>query len=103
MATAALPQTQTGDAAADLARLTPGQLVWRRFRKHKMAMFGLLAWAGSWLFAHGLCAPLGKVVSGEAYANCNDTSLQLRAPSREHPFGTDLIGQDTLARTIYGL
>jgi peptide/nickel transport system permease protein len=110
MATAALPQTQTADSAADLARLTPGQLIWRRFRKHKMAMFGLLAWAGlllyvtfgSWLFSRGLCAPLGKVVTGEAYANCNDTGLQLHAPSREHPFGTDLIGQDTLARTIYG-
>ena len=26
----------------------------------------------------------------------------LQAPTREHPFGTDTIGRDILARTIYG-
>jgi len=28
--------------------------------------------------------------------------MRLQAPSREHPFGTDTVGRDILARTIYG-
>jgi peptide/nickel transport system permease protein len=38
----------------------------------------------------------------EKYANFNDTSLRLATPTSEHPFGTDTIGRDILARTIYG-
>lgn len=91
------------------APLSPWGLVVRRFRRHRMAMFGL--WlllllivyitAGAYL-SSGYCAPIGQEVSGEAYANCNDTSLKLQPPSAEHPFGTDVIGRDILARTIYG-
>ncbi|MGD8399256.1 MAG: ABC transporter permease, partial [Anaerolineae bacterium] len=36
------------------------------------------------------------------YANHTDTSMRLQPPSREHPFGTDTVGRDILARTIYG-
>jgi peptide/nickel transport system permease protein len=54
------------------------------------------------LFMRGLCAPINTYVTGEAYANCNDTGLRLQPPSRAHPFGTDTIGRDILARTIYG-
>ena len=53
-------------------------------------------------FSHGYCAPLKQEVKGEAWANCNDTSLKLQPPSAEHPFGTDVIGRDILSRTIYG-
>ncbi|MFN2215690.1 MAG: ABC transporter permease [Anaerolineales bacterium] len=31
-----------------------------------------------------------------------DTSIRLNAPSSEHWFGTDVVGRDILARTIYG-
>jgi peptide/nickel transport system permease protein len=54
------------------------------------------------LFARGLCDPTGVFVTGEAYANCNDTSIKLQPPSQAHFFGTDTIGRDILARTIYG-
>jgi peptide/nickel transport system permease protein len=44
----------------------------------------------------------GAFLYTEKYANFNDTSQRLQPPSSEHPFGTDSIGRDILARTIYG-
>ncbi len=81
----------------------------RRFRKHRMAIFGLVlivllilyvAFAG--LVSKGYCAPIDQFVSGEDWANCNDTSLKLQPPSADHIFGTDVIGRDIFARTVYG-
>ncbi len=73
------------------------QLTWRRFRRHKMAMFG-----GIMLIVLMLWSLGGALFYTEKYANFNDTSLSLAAPSSIHPFGTDTIGRDILARTIYG-
>ena len=89
---------------------SPGQLAWRRFRNHKAAVISLVGiflmlafiWLGGLIFARGVCEPTGKYVTAEAFANCNDTSVKLQPPSRAHPFGTDTIGRDILARTIYG-
>ena len=77
--------------------LTLRQLFWRRFRRHKMALFGL-----AMLFLLVLYALGGSLFFSEAYANYNDTKKILQPPSREHPFGTDTVGRDILARTIYG-
>jgi len=77
--------------------LTPAQLAWRRFRRHKMAMFG----AGL-LIAIILYVTAGAFFYSEADANYTDLSIKLSPPSWEHPFGTDLTGRDILARTIYG-
>ncbi len=89
---------------------SPSELAWRRFRKHKMAMVGvgvlvllaLYATLGGMLWSRGYCAPLKANLSGEAWANCNDTGQKLQGPSQEHIFGTDAIGRDIFARTIYG-
>lgn len=45
---------------------------------------------------------IGSFIYTEEYANHNDLSIRLQPPSPEHPFGTDPIGRDILARTIYG-
>jgi len=74
-----------------------GQLVWRRFRRHKMAMFGALVIILLAVYSIG-----GAAVFPESYANFADTPLRLSPPSAQHPFGTDTIGRDVLARTIYG-
>lgn len=96
-------------ASTSSAPLSPLVLGVRRFRRHRMAMFGLgllfalilyISFAG--FFAHGYCVPLDQELRGEAWANCNDTSLKLQPPSSDHIFGTDVIGRDILARTIYG-
>jgi peptide/nickel transport system permease protein len=77
--------------------LTLRQLVWRRFRRHKMAMAGAVMIILLILYSFG-----GALFVTEEYANHTDTSIRLQPPSREHPFGTDTVGRDILARTIYG-
>jgi peptide/nickel transport system permease protein len=77
--------------------LTPRQLVWRRFRRHKMALAGVVMLVLLILYAVG-----GTFWFSEADANYTDTRLRLQAPSADHPFGTDTVGRDILARAIYG-
>lgn len=94
-------------STSQIASLTPddletlplslGQLTWRRFRRHKPAIIGLIVLALLLIYALA-----GSLVLSEKYANFNDTRLRLQAPSTGHPFGTDSIGRDVLARTIYG-
>lgn len=74
-----------------------GKRVRQRFLRHRMAVIG-----GTVLIAIILFVTVGAVIFSEAEANFNDTSRRLQAPSLEHPFGTDTIGRDILARTIYG-
>jgi peptide/nickel transport system permease protein len=49
-----------------------------------------------------LYCTVGAFFYSEKYANFNDTGIALQPPSAAHPFGTDMIGRDILARTIYG-
>jgi peptide/nickel transport system permease protein len=92
----ALPQIAE-ETLATREPLTPAQLAWRRFRRHKMAMFGLLLIVLLIVYVVG-----GAFVFDEKYANFVNTSIKLQAPSQAHPFGTDAVGRDILARTIYG-
>lgn len=77
--------------------LSLGRLTWLRFRRHKMAMFGAVV-----LILLVLYSAVGSLILSETYANHTDTHLGLKAPSTTHPFGTDPIGRDILARSIYG-
>jgi peptide/nickel transport system permease protein len=77
--------------------LTLRQLTWRRFRRHRMAIFGAVTLILLFAYAFG-----GGIALTEKFANFTDTSLRLTAPSAAHPFGTDTVGRDVLARTIYG-
>lgn len=73
------------------------QLTWRRFRRHKMAILGAITLVLLFIYSFG-----GALLLSEKYANFADTPLRLTPPSASHPFGTDTIGRDVLARTIYG-
>ncbi|GJQ34575.1 MAG: ABC transporter permease [Anaerolineales bacterium] len=104
-----LVENLPNEPVANIKALSLTDLAVRRFRKHKMAMFGL--WILAFLLLYvtvptfllkGYCAPIQQEVRGEAWANCNDTSLKLSPPSSDHWFGTDAIGRDIFARTIYG-
>jgi peptide/nickel transport system permease protein len=79
------------------APLTIRQLIWRRFRRHRMAMAGAVMLVLLVLYCFG-----GALFVSEEYANYTDLSHRLEPPSAEHPFGTDAVGRDILARTIYG-
>lgn len=73
------------------------QFFWLRFKRHKMALAGIVM-----LLVLVLFSTVGAAFTTETYANHTDTGIRLQGPSREHFFGTDVIGRDILARTIYG-
>lgn len=82
---------------AERPPLTPTQVAWRRFRRHKMAIAGIFMLVGIILYV-----TVGTFFFTEAEANYTDLSIKLSPPSLEHPFGTDMVGRDLFARTIYG-
>src|SRR5512140_3472375 len=77
--------------------LTPGELVWRRFRKHRMAMVGGVGTILLLLFII-----IGSIVIPESAANNTDLSARLSGPTAAHWFGTDSVGRDVFDRVIYG-
>ena len=77
--------------------LTPNQLVWRRFRKHHMALLGGIGVIILLLFIIG-----GSIIFPESLANNTDLVGRLVAPSAKHWFGTDSVGRDVFYRIIYG-
>ncbi len=83
------------DPASDQTRSLT-QMAIRRFFKHKMAVAGLFMLIFVVVFTLG-----GAFLFTETDANFNDTSRRLTV-SEEHPLGTDNIGRDLLARSIYG-
>ena len=68
-----------------------------RFLKHRMAVFGIVLLAMIVVFVVG-----GAFFYTEDYANQTAMLQKFEAPSYEHPFGTDQVGRDIFARTIYG-
>jgi peptide/nickel transport system permease protein len=84
------------ESASQIA-LTPGQLVWRRFRKHKMALAGGIGIALLLLFII-----IGTISVPLVKANSVDLQARLSAPSAVHWLGTDSTGRDSFSRIIYG-
>jgi len=72
------------------------QDIWRRFKRHRLALAGSVILLvivvgvaiGPWLWA----VPINEI----------DFTARLKPPSWRHPFGTDDLGQDLLARMLYG-
>ncbi len=85
------------EAAGGMMPLTPGQLVWRRFRKHRMALVGAVG-----IIAIVVFIIIGSIVVPEAAANAGDLHNRMIAPTAAHIFGTDSTGRDVLNRIIYG-
>src|SRR5438132_9663606 len=68
----------------------------RRFRRHRLAMVGftvlLVMVAGVLAGPFVYRVPIDEI----------DFKAKLKGPSRAHPLGTDDLGQDLLARVLYG-
>lgn len=75
---------------------SPWSEAWRRFRKHKLAVVSALVL--SFLILAVVFGPLVWRVP----INEIDFSVILQGPSLAHPLGTDDLGQDLLARMLYG-
>ena len=95
-----IPASPTANTLSGGAAQRPqtrwGAEAWRRFRRHKLAFLGTLilavivaaVLAGPWLWQ----VPINEI----------DFNARLQGPSLKHPFGTDDLGQDLLARMLYG-
>jgi peptide/nickel transport system permease protein len=68
----------------------------RRFRRHRLAMVGSVI-----LLALLLAVLIGPLV-WRLPINDIDFKAKLKGPSWSHPLGTDDLGQDVLARMLYG-
>jgi len=87
-------------SAPEVVRRAPpvslAQDVWRRFKRHRLAVAGMVILSvivlgviiGPWLWN----VPVNEI----------DFGARLKPPSWHHPFGTDDLGQDLLARMLYG-
>ena len=85
--------------AVDRARarqVTPWTDAWRRFRRHRLAVVSSVV-----LLALILAVAFGPML-WQVQINDIDFSAQLQPPSWAHPLGTDDLGQDLLARMLYG-
>jgi peptide/nickel transport system permease protein len=70
--------------------------VWRRFRRHRLAMFG-----AAMLVIIVFAVAVGPLIY-RLPINEIDFKAKLQTPSWAHPMGTDDLGQDLLARMLYG-
>lgn len=69
---------------------------WRRFKKHRLAMFGSVMII--FLILTVLIGPSVWTVDRDAL----DFAYTMSNPIPEHPLGTDELGRDLLARALYG-
>jgi peptide/nickel transport system permease protein len=99
MATRTLPgQVLTAEDVVGRSR-APVSLwadAWRRFRRHRLAAVG-----GAILAVMVLAVVAGPLVY-RVPINEIDFKHKLKGPTWQHPFGTDDLGQDLLARMLYG-
>jgi peptide/nickel transport system permease protein len=87
-------------ASTGVVGATQSDSLWRdaarRFRRHRLAMFGSIVLTGMVLAV--VAGPFVYRVPIDEI----DFRAKLRGPSAIHPFGTDDLGQDILARMLYG-
>jgi len=93
------PSHSNSDKAQIFEYKKPGQLkeIWRRIKKNKAAMIGLVIFSIILLFA--LFAEQIRPYSDAITQNVRN---RLQTPSFTHPFGTDGYGRDLFARCLHG-
>ena len=98
--TPASPTADAGTGSVPAPRrarhVTPWTEAWRRFRRHRLAVASSVV-----LLLMVLAIGFGPLL-WRVQINDIDFSAQLQGPSWAHPLGTDDLGQDLLARMLYG-
>jgi peptide/nickel transport system permease protein len=95
--TLASPTAKPASPAARTTRhFSPALEVWRRFRRHRLALLSAV------MLVAIVLAVLLAPVAWKVPINDIDFNARLDGPSWLHPFGTDDLGQDLLARMLYG-
>jgi peptide/nickel transport system permease protein len=89
-----IASAQARTAAAK--RVSPWREAWRRFRRHRLAVGGVVV-LGLMILAVAIGPFVWSVPINEI-----DFAAMLQGPSLAHPLGTDDLGQDILARMLYG-
>jgi peptide/nickel transport system permease protein len=79
-----------------VSSVSPWAEAWRRFKRHRLAYWSL------WILALLVLAVLLGPVFYKVGINEVDLKARLAGPSAAHPFGTDDLGRDILARVLYG-
>jgi peptide/nickel transport system permease protein len=94
------PASATAEPAAGGAAsgqsYSPGRETWRKFRRHRLAVVGAV------ILSVMVIAILIGPFFWRVPINEIDFSAKLKGPSLAHPLGTDDLGQDLLARMLYG-
>ena len=88
------PALATG--GAPVAPAGSGRETWKRFRRHRLAV------ASAVLLAIMIAGVLLGPWIWPVRIDSIDFAATLQGPSWSHPFGTDDLGQDILARMLYG-
>jgi peptide/nickel transport system permease protein len=91
-----VPDREPAVTADEIPETTPGQRAWRRLRRRRGAMAGLLVVLGFIAVAlcAGLIAPFDPVTT--------NWGLIRKAPSSAYLFGTDELGRDVFSRVVWG-
>jgi peptide/nickel transport system permease protein len=87
---------ESADELAGERPVPPAQEAWRRFRRHKLAVASVAI-----LIFLVLAVVFGPLI-WRVPINDVDFTAHLEGPSAVHPLGTDDLGQDLLARMLYG-
>ncbi|CAN5613701.1 oligopeptide ABC transporter permease AppC [soil metagenome] len=84
------------EASGQVEGRTQREIIWRRFKRHKLAMVcGVLLLL---LYVLALATPF---IAPYGFAEQDFTSMN-QGPSLSHPMGTDQLGRDELTRVMYG-
>jgi len=94
--TLASPSADAAVASRPARPYSPWLDAWRRFRRHR------LAFASAIILILMILAVLFAPLFWKVAINDIDFAARMKTPTLKHPFGTDDLGQDLLARMLYG-